>query len=58
MNFFCNPKSNISNWHSHYLIRKNKGQMTNLILVVDDDLMRSQLCEQLIEAGYQAIRFS
>jgi hypothetical protein len=38
------------------LITKNKGQMTNLILVVEDnDLMRSHLCEQLIEAGYEVV---
>lgn len=33
--------------------------MTNLILVVDDDdLMRSQLCEQLTQAGYQVVEAS
>ncbi|MFS0519050.1 PAS domain-containing protein [Nostoc sp. UIC 10607] len=33
--------------------------MSNLILVVDDDnLMRSHLCEQLTEAGYQVVEAS
>lgn len=33
--------------------------MTNLILVVDDDdFMRSHLCEQLTEAGYQVVEAS
>ncbi|WP_375513825.1 hypothetical protein [uncultured Nostoc sp.] len=33
--------------------------MTNLILVVDDnDLIRSHLCEQFTEAGYQVVKAS